>query len=91
MWLTQRVTNWKFLARWLNLPENEVSRIGADNQGSNREQCYQMFLRWRATDPDNYTYPVLGYALQKESQELFNDYVKEVHRVENNIQLNLHE
>ena len=42
----------------------------------------------RATDPDNYTYPVLGYALQKESQELFNDYVKEVHCV---VQLNVHE
>ena len=36
-------------------------------------------------DPENYTYPVLGEALRKESQELYNDYVKEVHRVENKI------
>ena len=85
MWLTLRVTNWKFLARWLGLQESDVSRIEIDNPNNDREQCYQMFLRWKAVDPENYTYPVLGEALRKESQELYNDYVKEVHRVENKI------
>ena len=85
MWLTQNVTNWKFLARWLGLQEADVARIETDNPNNNREQCYQMFLRLRAVDPENYTYPVLGEALRKESQELYSDYVKEVHRVENKI------
>ena len=80
MWLTQRVTNWKFLGRWLGLKENDLLRIEADNQ-INREQCYQMFLRWKESDPENYTYPVLGDALQNENQELYNEFVDEVHRV----------
>ena len=81
MWLTQRVTNWKFLGRWLGLKENVLSRIEADNQMSNREQCYQMFLRWKESDPENYMYPVLGDALQNESQELYNEFVEKVHCV----------
>ena len=88
VWLTQRLTNWKFIARWLGLQENEISRIMADNPLSDREQCYQMFLRWRETDPENYTYPVLGQALKKESLELYNEYVREVHHVENSTELN---
>ena len=32
--------------------------------------------------PESYTYPVLGEALRRESQELFNEFVKEVYRVE---------
>ena len=36
-------------------------------------------------DPENFTYPVLGEALGRESQKLFNDYVEEVHRAENTI------
>jgi hypothetical protein len=79
MWLTQRVTNWKFIARWLGLSENEIMRIKSDHPCSDREQCYQMFLRWKAVDPGNYTYPVLGAALRKASQELYNEYVEEVH------------
>jgi hypothetical protein len=81
MWLTQRVTNWKFLGRWLGLPENVLSRIITDNQKSDREQCYQMFLRWKESDPENYTYPVLGDALQRESQVLYNEFVDEVRQV----------
>ena len=86
MWLTQRVANWKFLGRWLGLPENVLSRIITDNQKSDREQCYQMFLRWKESDPENYTYPVLGDALRKESPELYYEFVKEVHQVENKIE-----
>ena len=78
MWLTQKVTNWKFLGRWLGLPENVLSRIEADNPKADREQCYQMFLRWKESDPENYTYPVLGDALQNESQELYNEFVEKV-------------
>ena len=87
MWLTEKVQRWKFLARRLGLQESDVSRIESDHPQDTREQCYQMFLRLRAVDPENYTYPVLGEALRKESQELYNDYVKEVHRVEYKITL----
>ena len=83
MWLTQRVTNWKFLGRWLGLPENVLLRIEADNPISYHEQCYQMFLEWKESDPENYTYPVLGDALQRESQELYYEFVDEVYEVEN--------
>ena len=37
--------------------------------------------------PESYTCPVLGEALRRESQELFNEFVKEVYRVEANIDL----
>ena len=37
--------------------------------------------------PESYTYPVLGEALRRESQEVFNEFVKEVYRVETNIDL----
>jgi hypothetical protein len=87
LWLAKKVMAWKFLARWLGLQENEISRIEADHPRSDREQCYQMFLRWKAVDPGNYTYPVLGDVLRKESQELYNEYVKEIHRVESSIDL----
>ena len=83
LWLVKKVTEWKFLARWLRLADSDISRIDTDNPNNDREQCYQMFLRWKAVDPENYTYPVLGEALRKESQELYNDYVKEVNRIEN--------
>ena len=46
-----------------------------------------MFLRWKATDPKNYTYIVLGDTLRKESQELYDEFVEEVELVENNIDL----
>ena len=85
LWLARRVTHWKFLARWLNLSEIEIRRIECDNPLDIREQCYQMLIRCRVIDPQNFTYPVLGDALQKAiiSTELFDDYVKEVHRLEN--------
>ena len=81
MWLTQRVTYWKFLGRRLGLPENVLSRIEADNPNADREQCYQMFLQWKKSDPENYTYSVLGDALQRESRELYNEFVEKVHCV----------
>ena len=57
MWLTQRVTNWKFIARWLELEEKEVTRIETDYKREEyREQCYQMFMKWKACDPGNYNY-----------------------------------
>ena len=64
-----------------------MSRIISDNPNEDREQCYQMFVRWRAVSPESYTYPVLGEALKRESQELLNEFVKEVYRVETNIDL----
>jgi hypothetical protein len=82
LWLVNKVKEWKFVARWLSLDDSEISCIEKDHSRSDREQCYQMFLKWKAMDPDNYKYPVLGQALRKESQELYNEYVKEVHRVE---------
>ena len=42
-------------------------------------------------DPENFTYHVLGEALRRESQKLFNDYVEEVHRVENKIDVPDHD
>ena len=86
-WLTQRVSHWKFIARWLGLCETEVLRIISDNPNDDREQCYQMFVRWRTVSPESYTYPVLGEVLRRESQELFNEFVKEVYKVETNIEL----
>ena len=66
-----------------------MSRIVSDNPQDDREQCYQMFMKWRSVDPENFTYPVLGEALRRESQKLFNDYVEEVHRAENTIEFSL--
>ena len=48
-----------------------------------------MFMKWKSVDPENFTYPVLGEALRKESLKLFNDYVEEVHRAENTIEFSM--
>ena len=79
-WLTLQVTSWKFIARWLGISETDVSRIETDNPKDDREQCYQMFLKWKAIDPKNYTYTVLGDALRRESQELYQEFVNEVQK-----------
>ena len=76
------MTNWRFLARWLGLEENEVQRILEEHPNSVREQCYQMLLRWREMDPQNYNYHVLGDALLRENIELYAKFVDEVHRQE---------
>ena len=69
-----------------------MNTIFTDHPNDGREQCYQMFLKWRSVDPENYTYPVLGEALRRESMELFNEFVREVHRVEtDNIDLSSYE
>ena len=80
--MVEKVTDWKFLARRLGLENNVITRIETDNQGD-REQCYQMFMRWKAMNAENYTYRVLGSALLKESQALYIEYVNEVHHLEN--------
>ena len=64
-----------------------MSGIISDNLNEDREQCYQVFVRLRAVSPESYTCPVLGEALRRESQEVFNEFVKEVYRVETNINL----
>ena len=92
MWLTQRITHWKFIARWLGLQDSDVETIATNNPQDVREQCYQMFKKWRSTDPGNFTYHVLGEALRREGQvKLFNEYVEEVHRVENTIDVPDHD
>ena len=82
LWLAQKMTSWKFVARWLQIDENEISRIEAENPKRVREQCYQMFLYWKEADPQNYTYPILGAVLQQVSLGLHAEFVEEVHRVE---------
>ena len=82
LWLVRKVGDWKFLARWLGLQESDITQVEMDNPRSGREQCYQMLLKWKSVAPESYSYPVLGEALRQESLELFNAYVKEVHRVE---------
>ena len=42
-----------------------------------------MFLKWKSVNPENSTYSVLGEALRRESQELFNAFMKEVHGMDN--------
>ena len=81
LWLVDRVTEWKFIGRWLGLEEAVISRIETEHPWSVREQCYQMFMYWRSVDPENFTYIVLGDALRKENLELFNEYVKKVHKL----------
>ena len=83
LWLVNKVSDWKFLARWLGLQESDITQIEIDNPRSGREQSYQMLLKWKSAAPERYSYPVLGEALIQENKELFNAYVKEVHRVEN--------
>lgn len=85
MWLTKNVKRWKFIGRWLGLSETEISTIEKDYPQDSREQCYQMFMQWKSEYPHDYCYPVLGEALKKESQELFQGFVEEVDQVENDI------
>ena len=79
LWLANKVTGWKFIARWLGLEESDIWRIIEEHPNSVREQCYQMLLRWREMDPHNYNYHVLGDALLKEDTGFYAELVEEVH------------
>ena len=80
LWLANKVSSWKFLARWLGLEERDIRRILAEHPDSVREQCYQMFLYWERANPELNSYTELGEALVKdvENRELYPRFAQKV-------------
>ena len=74
--LSQELPKWEFPARALCLKEAEIEHIKADHPNDNREQCYQMLLKWEQSNAQNATYQALGRALLTEARDVYPKYVQ---------------
>ena len=71
-------TNWKFLGRWLKIPNHELKQIEANYKEDIHEQSYQMLLKWTQSNGGG-SYQVLGEAIRNTFEEqLCLDYVEMV-------------
>ena len=78
--LSKRVSTpqWKFLGRWLKIPDHEINTISANHKEDIQEQSYQMLLKWRESNGGG-CYRELGEAVRMEyGEQLYSDYVKMV-------------
>ena len=78
--LSKRVAahQWKFLGRWLNIPDHELDTISANHKEDIQEQSYQMLLKWTQSNGGG-SYQELGEAVKMEfGEQLYSDYVKMV-------------
>ena len=78
--LSKRVSTpqWKFLGRWLKIPDHEINTISANHKEDIQEQSYQMLLKWRESNGGG-CYQELGEAVRMEyGEQLYSDYVKMV-------------
>ena len=65
LWLSQRVTEWKFMGRKLEVPEYELIKISRENPHNISEQVIQMLYIWKnQTVPCDVTYQKLVDALK---------------------------
>ena len=66
LWLQSRMVEWKWVARYLGIKEQEVVRIERENPSSIAEQCYQMLTTWQRQNTDADTnYVALYKAIQE--------------------------
>ena len=78
--LSKRVSTpqWKFLGRWLKIPDHEINTISANFKEDIQEQSYQMLLKWRESSGGG-SYQELGEALRTEfGEKLYSDFLKMV-------------
>ena len=47
LWLSERVVEWKFMGRKLELEEFDLERIARENPQQTSEQVYQMLVTWQ--------------------------------------------
>ena len=78
--LSKRVAanQWKFLGRWLDIPDHELDTISANHKEDIQEQSYQMLLKWAQSNGGG-SYQELGEAVKMVfGEQLYSDYVKMV-------------
>ena len=78
--LSKRVSTpqWKFLGRWLKIPDHEINTISANHKEDIQEQSYQMLLKWTQSNGGG-SYQELGEAVKMEfGEKLYSEYVKMV-------------
>jgi hypothetical protein len=88
LWLSQNITEWKFMGRYLGLSEYEITRIRQEQPHDISEQVIQMLFTWKKLNkPGEITYQKLLDALDfaEKCSNLHNDFirfVKEQHQNE---------
>lgn len=84
LWLSRRIVEWKFLARYLGMAEVDVSRIELENPKNIAEQTFQMLDTWsRHSVPEVCNYQVLCEKLMeaemdRDLHEHFVAYINEI-------------
>ncbi len=84
LWLCEKITDWRFVARFLNMDNSEIERIGIDHRdGGVIEQRYQMFESWKRHECREYNYRTLGdVLLQTESnRHLYPEFCRKVNEL----------
>ena len=80
LWLSERVVQWKFLGRYLDVKEHDLDRISLENQNDIREQCFQMLKRFSMEAGPRSTCQRLGRALleSERNKHLFAEFCEKV-------------
>ena len=80
LWLSQTLTGWRFLGRFLGLDESDLQRISYEHEGNFSEQCHAMIQTWYQRRPLEYNYRVFGEALWKDERgrALYGEYARRV-------------
>lgn len=79
------MTDWKFVGRYLEMAETDLTRIERENLSNLREQCYQMLHRWQqSTMVDKVTYAALVKALERAqcAPSLRGQFAKKIQEIE---------
>ncbi len=84
LWLSQRLTKWKFFARHLGLQEHDIDRIEIENRDDLREQCYKMFSAWHQQTGRACSYQTLGRVMleSEKNRNLYASFVEKVREAE---------
>ena len=81
LWLSEKVVQWKFVARRLGLQQRDLEEIMHDCLGQGiSEHCYQAFVKWEQmfAGSKDCSYLKLAEALQKSegNRHLYVEFVK---------------
>ena len=79
LWLCERITNWKMIARFFEFDGSEIERIVIDYD-TVVEQRFQMFDSWQRHETREYSYRTLGDVLwnSESNRHLYREFYRKV-------------